>query len=47
MFQGYGIEICTVDLSTNENIVKGLVDMLFSFSLQVTKKYGTLYSPTK
>jgi hypothetical protein len=36
-----------VDLSEDESFLKDLVDMLFSFVLQVAKKNGCFYSPTK
>jgi hypothetical protein len=31
----------------NKGLIKSLVDMLSSFILQVTKKNGSLYPPTK
>jgi hypothetical protein len=36
-----------VDLLKDEYFVKDLVDMLSSFVLQVTKKDGSLYPPTR
>jgi hypothetical protein len=35
------------DLLKDESFFKDLVDMLFSFLLQVAKKDGIFYSPTK
>jgi hypothetical protein len=36
-----------VDLLEDESFLKDVVDMLFSFLLQVAKKDGCFYSPTK
>lgn len=43
-FMGYGIEKLIGELSEQSD-VRGFVDMLHDFALQVTKKDGTLYPP--
>jgi len=47
LFCGFDTSKIIVDLSENEGLIKDLVDMLFSFVLQVVKKDGSLYPPTR
>jgi hypothetical protein len=46
LFCGFDTIKSIVDI-LNKGLIKGLVDMLSSFILQVTKKNGSLYPPTK
>jgi len=47
LFCAFDTSIIIVDLSKDEGLIKDLVDMLFSFVLQVAKKNGSLYPRTK
>jgi len=47
LFHGFNMAKSIVNLFENEGLIKDLVDMLSSFVLQVAKKYGSLYPPTK
>ncbi len=47
VFRGFDTTSSIVDLSKNESSIKNLVDMLSSFILQVAKKDGNMYPPTK
>jgi hypothetical protein len=47
VFRDLDITISIVDLLENEYFVKDLVDMLSSFVLQVAKKDGSFYAPTR
>jgi hypothetical protein len=47
VFRGLDITISIANLLENESFVKDLLDMLSSFVLQVAKKDGCLYPPTR
>jgi hypothetical protein len=47
LFHGFNTIKSIADIFLNENLTKDLVDMLLSFVLQVAKKYGKLYPPTR
>jgi hypothetical protein len=47
VFYGLDTTRSIVDLLEDESPVKDLVDMFSSFVLQVAKKDGTMYPPTK
>lgn len=47
VFRGFDTTSSIVDLSKDESSIKNLVDMLSSSILQVAKKDGSIYLPTK
>jgi hypothetical protein len=47
LFCGFDTSKFIIDLFEDEGSIKDLVDMLFSFFLQVAKKDGSLYPPTR
>lgn len=47
LFCGFDTIKFITNLFENKGLIKGLVDVLSSFILAITKKYGCLYPPTK
>jgi hypothetical protein len=45
-FWGYDTKRSIVDLSKNDNIIMGLVDMLSLFTFPIVKKDASLHHPT-